>query len=241
MMRLRTGHELLDEDEGTPAEVARSLDELWWINRHLGGLSTWRTLLRLWQREDARSHRELWSAPDFTVLDVGAGTGEMAEYLVGELRHFGAPARAVALDRKPGHLRVRARPGAPACLAGDALHLPFRDASFDLVTSNLFLHHFRDQPGDAIACRLLLELARVARRAVLINDLQRGWVPYLAFQALSPRFSRITGHDGARSVRQAYTRPELARLARDAGFPRYRAVRLWPYRLGLMIWKSDER
>jgi len=238
-MRLRPAHELLDEDEGTPAEIARSLEELWWINRHLGGLSTWRTLLRCWHHEYARASRPLWSAASFTALDVGAGTGEMAAFIAGELRQLGAPARAVALDRKPSHLAARADAGQAARVAADALRLPFADASFDLVTCNLFLHHFHDQPGDAAASRLLRELARVARRAVLVNDLQRGWIPFLAFQALSPRFSRITRHDGGRSVRQAYTRRELARLACQAGFPQARALRLWPYRLGLVLWKPN--
>ncbi|MGH9392965.1 MAG: methyltransferase domain-containing protein [Terriglobales bacterium] len=233
-MRLRLAHELLDEDEGTPAEVARSLQELWWINRRLGGLSTWRTLLRCWQAQEEQ-HPPLWSAPSFTLLDVGAGTGEMAHYIANELCLAGAPVRAVALDRRSSHLGA----GAGLRVAGDACRLPFADASFDLVTCNLFLHHFHDQPGAPAATRLLRELARVARRAVLVNDLQRGWIPWAVIQALSPRFSRITRHDGPRSVAQAYTRQELAALARGCGFTRFRAVRLWPYRLGLILWCGD--
>lgn len=206
-MRQQLAQELLDEDAGTPQEVTRSLAELGWINRHLGGLSSWRQLLRA------------AGATGSTLLDVGAGRGEVAGFLAQQLR-----ANAVQLDRRVTHL------GASGWrVAGDALRLPFGDASFDLVTCNLFLHHFH---GDAARC-LLAEMRRVARRAVLINDLERAWIPYLFIRLLGLRFSRITRYDGPRSVRQAYTARELDQLAH--AWP-HQVLRLSHYRVGLILW-----
>lgn len=227
-MRLRLGHELLDEDQGSAAEIRRSLGELWWINQHLGGLSSWRRLLAAWRAAEP--------APPpaaISLLDLGAGTGEMAAFIAAELRGCGYAVRPIALDRMPSHLSAVA---GPAGLAADALRLPFPATAVDLVTCNLFLHHFHDSPGDPAATRLLREMARVARHAILINDLERAWIPYAAIRLLSLRFSRITRHDGPRSVAQAYTLPELHRLA-AAALPgwRGRAFRLWPYRLGLIL------
>jgi len=224
-MRLERAHELLDDDQGTPAEIRRSLDELWWINQHLGGLSTWRQLLTRWWERDPSPRSAT------TLLDVGAGTGQLAAANAAWLRRHGIAVEAFALDRRASHLGAQA-PG----LVGDAYRLPFADASVDLVTCNLFLHHFHDRPGTPEASNLLGEMARVARRAVLINDLDRAWLPYLAIQVLGLRFSRITRHDGPRSVRQAYTRPELERLARRAGGARCEVRRMWPYRLGMILW-----
>ncbi|MGH3181042.1 MAG: methyltransferase domain-containing protein [Streptosporangiaceae bacterium] len=261
-MRQRLARELLDDDLGTPAEVQRSLDELWWINRHLGGLSTWRRLLERWWLSQAPLPRAL------RMLDVGAGTGQMAAANAAGLRGRGTAVDVWALDRRAGHLR-----GANG-IAGDAFRLPFADGSVDLVTCNLFLHHFHDQPrqpgdalsasgrpvpgiaarppsdqrerprqkvaghpGDGAASRLLAEMLRVARHAVLINDLDRGWLGYLAIQLLGVRFSRITRHDGPRSVRQAYTARELEALARSTRAARYEVHRLWPCRLGMILWK----
>jgi SAM-dependent methyltransferase len=220
-MRLRLARELLDEDQGTPEEIRRSLRDLWWINQHLGGLSSWRRLLGAWGAMPPGPPAGL------TLLDLGSGTGEMAAALAAELRRRGWAVRAWALDRRLSHLGA-----GPGRLAADALRLPLADAAVDVVTCNLFLHHFH---GDAAAC-LLREMARVARRAVLINDLERAWIPYAAIRLLSPRFSRITRHDGPRSVAQAYTLPELRRLA-AAALPAWhgRALRLWPYRLGLIL------
>jgi ubiquinone/menaquinone biosynthesis C-methylase UbiE len=128
------------------------------------------------------------------------------------------------LDRMPSHMAPSG-----ARVSGDALAMPFAAASFDLVTCNLFLHHFHG----ATAQRLLDEMTRIARRAVVINDLERGWVPWLVMKMLSPGFSRLVRYDGPVSVRQAYTAPELARLA---GARPHTVVRLFPYRLGLILW-----
>jgi SAM-dependent methyltransferase len=228
-MRLRLAHELLDEDHGSPAEIRRSLGDLWWINQHLGGLSSWHRLLGLWQAGSV-------AAPSaISLLDLGAGTGEMAAAIAAELRGRGLAVRVFALDRRLAHLRGAAT-SAPEGVVADALQLPFAEASIDLVACNLFLHHFHDTPGDPLATRLLREMARVARRAVLINDLERAWVPYAAIRLLSWRFSRITRHDGPRSVAQAYTPAEM-RVLCQAALPAWRCQvsRLWPYRLGLVL------
>lgn len=214
-MQLQPTAELLDDDLGSPEEIARSLHELWWINRRLGGLSSWQKLLR-----------QAALPAGLTVLDIGSGTGQVAAWIGGQLQ-----ARVVALDRRAGHLGRDGRR-----VAADALRLPFLAASFDVVTCNLFFHHFHGEQARA----LLGEMARVARRAVLINDLERGWIPWLAIQALGLRFSRITRHDGPRSVRQAYTRAEFEALARQAAPEmRARCRRYWPYRLGLWLERGD--
>jgi hypothetical protein len=79
----------------------------------------------------------------------------------------------------------------------------------------------------------------VAGQAVLVNDLERHVLPYLFIRFLGFPFaqSRITRHDGPASVRQAYTRDEIAALASGAGFQNFEVERVRPFRLGLTIWK----
>jgi demethylmenaquinone methyltransferase/2-methoxy-6-polyprenyl-1,4-benzoquinol methylase len=85
-------------------------------------------------------------------LDLAAGTGVSTE----ELARSGAT--VVGLDVSLGMLRVgrRARPAVPL-LAGDAMALPFRDASFDAVTISFGLRNIVDPAG------ALREMARVTR------------------------------------------------------------------------------
>jgi demethylmenaquinone methyltransferase/2-methoxy-6-polyprenyl-1,4-benzoquinol methylase len=90
--------------------------------------------------------------PGERVLDVGAGTGvSTAELAV-------SGAYAVGLDLSVGMLATgrRRRPEVPL-LAGDALRLPFPDATFDAVTISLALRNVVDT-GAA-----LREMARVTR------------------------------------------------------------------------------
>jgi ubiquinone/menaquinone biosynthesis C-methylase UbiE len=114
----------------------------------------------------------------------------------------------------------------------NALHLPFSARSFDYVTASLFLHHFRDD--DVV--RLLSEFARVARRAVIVNDLVRNLVPYY-FIRLTGRLiltNWISRNDGPVSVLRGFTRSELTSLAKRAGLSNCRVEREFPYRLSLV-------
>jgi 2-polyprenyl-3-methyl-5-hydroxy-6-metoxy-1,4-benzoquinol methylase len=97
----------------------------------------------------------------------------------------------------------------------DAFYLPFKPASFDYVACSLFLHHFEDpQVAD-----LLTHFYRVARRALVVSDLERHILPYLFFPATRPLFgwTPITIHDGMCSIRAAFRASELSHLADQAG------------------------
>jgi demethylmenaquinone methyltransferase / 2-methoxy-6-polyprenyl-1,4-benzoquinol methylase len=92
--------------------------------------------------------------PGQRCLDIAAGTGVSTE----ELAASGA--FVVGVDLSLGMLRVghRVRPGV-ALLGGDALALPFADASFDAVTISFGLRNVVD------ANAALREMARVTRPA----------------------------------------------------------------------------
>ncbi len=227
-MRRVTSNELLDDDRGTPEEIRGILDDLWRINRWLGGVST---CLRLLEHFFARA-----GAHPVRILDVGSGDARLAGRLRTELLRRGLRANFVVLDRRLSHLE-QGRPLANglAPVVADVLALPFGENSFEVVMCNLFFHHFSGERAQ----ELLRGLARVAREAVLINDLERHFLPYL-FIRCAPWFtrSRISRHDGPASVRQAYTRDELGAMATAAGFSNFEIERLAPFRLGLTLWKS---
>jgi demethylmenaquinone methyltransferase/2-methoxy-6-polyprenyl-1,4-benzoquinol methylase len=104
---------------------------------------------RVWRRA---TRAALAPAAGERLLDVGAGTGASTAELA---RHGAYP---VGLDFSLGMLAAgrQARPGLPL-LAGDALALPFADASFAAVTISFALRNVAD-PGAALA-----ELRRVTR------------------------------------------------------------------------------
>jgi len=218
--------ELLDDDLGTPREIRDSLQDLWRVNRYLGGLRSLGSLLEYVLR--CLPRREL------RVLDAGAGSGEVGAWMQAWLRRQGVAAQVWVLDRRHSHLAY-CPPGVIPVTA-DALALPFADRSFDLVTCNLFLHHFHGED----AMQLLRSLYRVAGTAVLISDLERSLWPWLAMR-LTPRplLSRMSRYDGPASVRQAYRRDELQQLVHQAGLPHPLVWRQWPYRLGAVLLQAS--
>jgi ubiquinone/menaquinone biosynthesis C-methylase UbiE len=117
-------------------------------------------------------------------------------------------------------------------MRADALELPFAASSIDVVISSLFLHHFSSD--DVI--NLLRSAYQCARRGIVMTDLVRGWLPLMAFKLITPVFARnyLTRHDGALSIRRAYTPSELYALACEAGLPHARIYSHWPWRMTLV-------
>ena len=105
---------------------------------------------RRWRRVVARA---VDGGAGQIVLDLAAGTGTSARAFV---RHGG---RSVACDFSFGMLAVGARRPAAglAFVAGDALVLPFRDGTFDVVTISFGLRNVADV-GQALG-----EMMRVTR------------------------------------------------------------------------------
>src|SRR5579863_9112737 len=91
---------------------------------------------RLWWRRTARRFRDILAKPDAAILDICCGTGDMTMAL---LKHRPENARPIlAADFAHAMLTRGARKfsgrGAVA-LEADALHLPLRVESLDLVVS----------------------------------------------------------------------------------------------------------
>jgi ubiquinone/menaquinone biosynthesis C-methylase UbiE len=187
-------HEILDEQP--PEAGERSLRDLVRINRFLGGHEALRKALK-----------DVAPKGSFTVLDVGAASGDAGNVI----RQAYPQARVTALDYKPHHLL---QAGAPR-IAADAFQMPFKDKSFDYVHCSLFLHHF----SDGQVTDLLRSFRRLARTAVLINDLERHFLAYhfLPATAWLFRWDPITLHDGPISVQAGFRSEELRALAEKAG------------------------
>ena len=119
-------------------------------------------------------------------------------------------------------------------VTGNALELPFRDNTFDVVMASLFFHHL----SEANCVRVLEKMWRVSRELVLVNDLYRHPVAYWSIRALAAAFSKSTmvRHDGPVSVLRSFRPRELLQVADRAGVPA-RVYRSFPFRLVLVAEK----
>jgi len=221
-MRRTVIPELLDDDLGTVAEIAETLSDLRHINRWFGGMRTTTALLR-------RVGRECGSRK-LSILEVGAGAGDVPLAAQSMLAAYGIGLQVTLLDRRWSHLPR----GGAASVAGDALRLPFRDDTFDVVSCSLLAHHF--EPETLV--KFASESLRVCRHTVLINDLIRSRLHLLLVYLGLPLFrSRITWHDAPASVRRAYTCDEMRALLANAGARKVQVSRHYLFRMGVLLWK----
>ncbi|HZQ93670.1 MAG TPA: methyltransferase domain-containing protein [Candidatus Sulfotelmatobacter sp.] len=222
-MQRVNSEEILDSNACPRGEVETSLRDLCRINRWFGGVRTTRKLIERVASIKGLKH--------FSLLEVAAGLGDVPRRAAQQLAHKGITLDITDLDRVPTHLQPSHR-----ALVADALSLPFRDNSFDLVSCSLFAHHL--EPPEL--ARFAGEALRVSRCAALINDLIRHplhlALVYAGFPLMRSYVSRV---DGVASVRRAYEPEEIRRiLALEHAHRKIEISRHYLFRMGVILWKE---
>jgi 2-polyprenyl-3-methyl-5-hydroxy-6-metoxy-1,4-benzoquinol methylase len=230
MPRLAHAEELLDGPLDDPVTLAGNLRDLARANRWLGGIRLTRLAL------DQVVGREADRGAAISLLDVGTGGADIPLALLADWHRRGRKLEVTAVEHRAEILDAARRinpllvdtPRLTLAVA-DGRSLPWPDRHFDVAHCSLVLHHL-DERG---AVALLREMARVSRRAVIVNDLARGrlfWATAWLLARLATR-NRYTRHDAPQSVRRAWTVGEARALLAVAGLrphivvgtlPRYR-------------------
>jgi ubiquinone/menaquinone biosynthesis C-methylase UbiE len=137
------------------------------------------------------------------VLDVGCGTGYLLRVLAG---HYPGARALAGIDAAPNMIETAERITDDKRLTfatGVAEHLPYDDASMDLVVSSTSFDHWSDQ------CAGLAECARVLRpggHLVLVDQFSRWLIPTLAVSRRSK--ARTRSRAGSLLDRAGFDRPE---------------------------------
>ena len=217
--------EWLDDGRGSAADVEDNLDEMWRLNRWLGGV---RALTR-------HLYPRLLAVPGpASVLDLGTGAAHFPAAIAAWARRQRTTVNVFGLDWAARNLAVaRWRSQPVGLLQADAQRPPLAAGAVDFVISSLFLHHFT---SEAVIALLRTGYA-TARRSLIMTDLVRGVLPGLAFRLVQPALARhpFTRHDGQLSIRRAYTPAELRALAAAAGLAGARVYAQWPWRMTLVV------
>lgn len=224
--------EHLDKGDYTPEEYEGCILELQRVNRWLG---------------DARALRqallpdiERMNLKDFSVIDVGAGSGELLRVIAEWAAKTERCAQLTGVELNARSARAiieQSSTSSISAVRADAFKLPFADNQFDYAICSLFTHHFKNE--DAIA--ILRELRRVASRALFVIDLHRHPVPYYFFTTIARLFlhNRLIQEDGALSILRSFKAEELASLAQRAGLEDIKVTQRFPYRLVLSARKNE--
>ncbi|HEX3101116.1 MAG TPA: methyltransferase domain-containing protein [Pyrinomonadaceae bacterium] len=193
--------ERLDTGDFTPAEYAKWQREMRVIHRLFGEMRALRNSL-------GRAFLES-GEKNVSVLDVGAGSGELLRSLTSQIEG----AFLVGVELNADAVRTIRDAGLNS-LRADAMKLPFADDCFDYVFCSLFLHHLDDGP----AMTMLGEMSRVARKRIFVIDLNRSPVAYYFYKLVGGLFLQpFTLEDGALSILRSRPPDELTDLAERAG------------------------
>jgi demethylmenaquinone methyltransferase/2-methoxy-6-polyprenyl-1,4-benzoquinol methylase len=204
--------------------LSANIDRLWW----------WRT---------ARRFRTILANPDAAVLDICCGTGDMTMAL---LKHRPAGARPViAADFAHEMLSRGARKfsqpfqkhGAAVALEADALHLPLRDESLDLITTAFGFRNLANYRDGLTEFHRVLKVG--GQLGILDFSEPEGWLGKLYqvyFRRVLPRIGKLIGGKESAynylpaSVSKFPPPAEMLEMMREAGF---REVRWTPYTFGI--------
>ena len=186
---------------------------------------------RLWWRRAAQRFREVLARPDTAILDICCGTGDLTIAL---LKHRPQSARPIlAADFAHGMLsrgaqKFAARSGKQStavALEADAMHLPLRSESLDLVMTAFGFRNLANYEGG------LREFHRVLKPGGQLGILEfsepdgfLGEIYALYFRRVLPAIGRaICGKDGPykylpTSVGAFPPPPEMQNMLRQTGY-----------------------
>jgi SAM-dependent methyltransferase len=228
-MKRSAAAEMMDSADNPRELLEEDLRNLRRLNRYLGGARCVRHgIAQFVRRQNLRQ---------LAVLDVGAGSGDVATEIVRWCRDNHIDSTVVSLDRDPVTVAVAATQVAGwreiAVLRGDALAPPFAPKRFDCVLASQFLHHF----SEAEIVALLQTWATLARRAIVVSDLVRHPLAYYGIRALTRMSTKniMTRTDAPLSVQRAFTLAEWRELFRRAGVGKFQVTPLLPFRMSAWI------
>jgi hypothetical protein len=202
--RRRRGIELLDDPAVDPRVMQRSMRDVERANAIFGGR-------RAAVRAAMPALAQLRGSA--ILLDVGSGRGDITASVKIAARKSGLKVRTIGLDLA-APMVDSGRTRNDFTLRGDAMRLPFRDRSVDLVMASQLLHHFEE----AQAVQVVAELNRVAREGVVISDLRRSFIAAagLWIGSFPLGFHPVSRHDGVVSVMRGFIASDLAGIVEKA-------------------------
>ncbi len=162
--------------------------------------------------------KKMQQAP-LSLLDVGCGGGFFTTKLA--LRYPQAKITGIDLNHDAiafAKNRLARLPQPPQNLNFETCvnaKLEEPEKSYDVVLTTLVCHHMDDDH----LIDFIHRACRIAKKRVIINDLQRHFLAYYLFKGLSPLFfrNRLVQHDGPLSIRRAFAYKELLYYLEKAG------------------------
>lgn len=219
--------EHLDKGDYTPEEYEGCLIELRRINAWLGDA---RAL-----RQSLFADIEQLNLTMFSVLDVGAGSGELLRATARWAKASNREGKFVGVELNARSARAIVEESGQhpeiSSVQADGFRLPFVANTFDYAICSLITHHF----SNSAVVNFLREMNRVARRGIFVIDLHRNPFAYYFYITVGRLLfhNRLIREDGALSILRSFNPDELKALANQAQLKNIAVIQTFPSRLVL--------
>lgn len=224
--------ELMDDLESSGEVIGQTLRELETINKWLGGNHvTINGLDMLMQKTKAE-------ARNLTIVDLGCGGGDMLMLIADWARKRKQSIQLIGIDANPNIVDfARSNTAAYPEISYKAINIfseEFSSLRYDIATSTLFTHHFKDEELTA----LFNTIKTQASVGMVINDLHRHWFAYHSIKLLTAAFSRseMVRNDAAVSVLRSFHKKEIEEILRKSNISHYSIQWMWAFRWQIVSW-----
>jgi SAM-dependent methyltransferase len=217
--------ELLDRDDIPFADIKKNMQELDFINTHLGGhkitLSGFKSLLK---KQPALKLKMI------SVLEIGCGGGDNLRVIKKFCEQNKIQVRLTGVDINPHCIefaRSRAENNGIEFIASD-YKLVELEQKPGIVFSSLFCHHFNDEELKQIF-NWMKENSSIG---FFINDLHRHRLAYYSIKWLTKLFSKsyLVKNDAPLSVMRGFKKAELKNLFEQVSLDHAMLKWKWAFR-----------
>jgi SAM-dependent methyltransferase len=225
--------ELIDDFKIRGKKLHRTLRELEWVNKWLGGIGTSVYPIYL---------HILKNHPDnLKIVDIGCGSGDILKKISDlgpktncKMKLTGIDANQHILDfARQTHFAAQPI----SLIAADVIHEPEKIDAADVYMFNQFLHHF--ELGKIQS--LFNVIARYRPSLIVINDLERSKLAYHLFTWLCKikKTSYLTSHDGQLSISKGFNEVEMHLMGNMIPGYNYTLKWTWAFRWQLVFKRDD--
>lgn len=220
LLKRSSKKEMMDDFSIVDNRIKKALEELYTINRFLGGYAVTQKGIQSLLNTGGQNIK---------ILDIGGGGSDVLSDLK---EKYSLDIFSVDINKYTCYYQKNRHKDNHAICA-DALKLPIKQRSFDVVHISLFLHHFSEQE----IIRMLKHFVMISTNGVIINDLRRNFLAYAGIRILTTLFSRSTfvKHDGPLSVLRSFTIKDLKSILSGTGINNYLIRRMWAFRFLIVI------
>ncbi len=216
--------ELLDRDDIPFQAIRRNMQELDFINRHLGGHDITLDGIVALIKDNAVFNKTL------DIVEIGCGGGDNLRAVKEWAAYIKLPVKLSGVDINEECIAYAVRQERNKGI--QFYHSDYRlvelEQKPDIVFSSLFCHHFKDEE----LVEQLRWMNTNSEVGFFINDLHRHPLAYYSIKFLTAIFSRsyLVRNDAPLSVRRGFTRADWQTLFQKAGLTNYRCTWRWAFR-----------